>query len=189
MHRCLFVLLLILPGLAPAADPGACLDCHQAQASRGLAPLLEGQHAEYLGIQLTRFRDHLRAGFPMRDLAQGLDDALIEGLAAELAGRDWPAQRARLDPEAVARGEALAGQRDCAACHGEGMLGGGSIPRLAGQAPAYLRGQLEAFSRFDRHHPPTGGGQRMQALSSEQSDELAQWLASLGVAKAPPASR
>jgi cytochrome c553 len=180
------VLLVLLSAVVAAADPTPCLDCHRSGASQGLAPLLEGQHAEYLRIQLTRFREHLRPSFPMTDLSQGLDAPLIDALATTLSARPWEGFSGRINREAAARGAELGRLRDCRACHGEAMRGTGSIPRLAGQAPAYLRQQLEAFVAGDRYHPPTGGGQRMQALSAQQSEDLAYWLASLS---APAGSR
>ena len=179
MYRLAFAVMLLCPGLAVAADPAPCLECHAGTASKGLAPVLEGQHREYLEIQLTRFREHMRPSFPMRDLSQGLDDEVIRALAAELSARPWRSMRQPPGGESATRGEALAGQRDCAACHGESMLGGGSIPRLAGQSAAYLQQQLQAFSAGQRYHPPTGGGQRMQALSDVQAADLARWLGSL----------
>ena len=177
------LLLALLPGLAAAVDPAPCLECHRPSASQGLAPVLEGQHAEYLQIQLTRFRDHLRPSFPMTDLSQGLDERAIADLAKALARRAWRDESGRVDPAAARRGAQLAAQRDCRACHGESMLGGDSIPRLAGQSQPYLRQQLLAFSAGSRYHPPTGGGQRMQALEEEQAADLAHWLASLNAAE------
>jgi cytochrome c553 len=180
------LLLLLFSATAALADPAPCLECHRRGASGGLAPLLEGQHAEYLRTQLTRFREHLRPSFPMTDLSQGLHEQLIEALAAALAARPWQDFAGRINREAAARGSELAARRDCRSCHGEALRGGDSIPRLAGQSPAYLRRQLEAFAAGDRYHPPTGGGQRMQALSAQQSEDLAYWLASLS---APASAR
>ena len=178
MLRCLLWLALLAPG-AHAAEIAPCLDCHRSQASGGLAPQLDGQHREYLQIQLTRFREHMRPAFPMQDLAQGLDDERIAELASAFAERDWPAPPERIDAAAVSRGAALAEGRDCVACHGHSMHGGGSIPRLAGQSPGYLAQQLRQFAAGERHHPPAGGGQRMQSLAPGQAEDLAQWLASL----------
>lgn len=179
MFRCLTLwLVLLVPG-AQAADIAPCLDCHRSEASGGLAPQLDGQHREYLQVQLTRFREHMRPAFPMQDLAQGLDDRLVAELAAEFSARPWSAVPARIDAEAARRGAAFAERRDCTACHGEAMHGGGSIPRLAGQSPTYLAQQLRQFAAGERHHPPAGGGQRMQSLAPGEAEDLAQWLASL----------
>ncbi len=46
--------------------------------------------------------------------------------------------------------------RTCAACHGEGGLGGGGggYPRLAGQNPDYLAAQLRKFKSHERENIP-----------------------------------
>lgn len=178
MRRCMLWLVLLAPS-AYAAEIAPCLDCHRSAASGGLAPQLDGQHREYLEIQLTRFREHMRPVFPMQDLAQGLDDALVAELAAAFSDREWSNSPARLDDGAIARGARLGALRDCRACHGQALHGSGSIPRIAGQAPAYLAQQLRQFAADERHHPPTGGGQRMQSLAPGEAEDLAQWLASL----------
>lgn len=179
MLRWIMLCLLLHVGPLGASDLAPCLDCHRSPASGGLAPGLDGQHRAYLQIQLTRFREHMRPAFPMQDLSQGLDDALIAELAGAFAARDWQPYRGRINPEAAERGAALAARRDCQSCHGDALLGGAEVPRLAGQSQPYLRQQLLQFVAGERYHPPTGGGQRMQALEGNEVEDLSHWLASL----------
>ncbi|MCK7594772.1 c-type cytochrome [Pseudomarimonas salicorniae] len=179
--RCIpMVLLLLAAPCLMAADIAPCLDCHRPGAREGLAPLLEGQHRTYLEIQLRRFKHHMRTSFPMQDLARGIGEEQVAELAAELGARPWQSAPTLQPAKAVKRGARLAERRDCRSCHGDELVGGGSIPRLAGQAAPYLRQQLVYFSAGERHHPPTGGGQRMEALREDQAADLAAWLSSLG---------
>jgi cytochrome c553 len=175
--RRIAALLIAVAALPAAADDIApCLDCHRGDAG-AVAPALDGQHAEYLRIQLTRYRDGQRQAFPMEHLVQGFDDAAIARLAERFAARPWFDFPAPQDGERVARGAALAQRHDCAACHGEGLRGGGSIPRLAGQNPVYLAQQIGEFARDERFHPPTGVGGRMYRFDAAAAADLAAWLA------------
>lgn len=165
------------PSRVAAADIAPCQTCHTGSSRQSLAPTLDGQHAEYLVNQLTRFRDHVREAFPMDALAQGLDDAVIARLAQAFSARDWPAYQGQTDAAAVARGADLGVRYACASCHGDDLHGAGAIPRVAGQQADYLARQIAAFGADDRYHPPTGNGARMYALDTAQAADLAAWLA------------
>lgn len=69
-------------GLAP------CASCHGLEGLKRAAPILAGQHPEYIERQLDAFRRTVRAndeGEQMRVLAAGLSDAEITGLASYLS--------------------------------------------------------------------------------------------------------
>lgn len=141
-----------------AVDASACLSCH-GQAGSELAPLLEGQHAAYLQVQIARFRDHVRQSFPMDALTQGLDDKAIAQLSANLAARPWsgvaPARRASSQDSELASDVDL---QSCVSCHGERLMGAETVPRLAGQRSTYIVQQLEAIAEQRRQHPDLGRG-------------------------------
>jgi len=175
--RCIAVLLLALvPSVAPGDEIAPCLDCHRGD-SKAVAPALDGQHAEYLRIQLTRYREGQRQAFPMEHLVQGLDDATIAALADRFAARPWFNFPAAQGSERITRGATLAQRHDCTACHGETLRGGGSIPRLAGQNPVYLAQQIGRFASDERFHPPTGVGGRMYRFDAGDAADLAAWIA------------
>jgi cytochrome c553 len=77
-------------GIASEGIP-ACLACHSGRAAATF-PLLSGQHAPYLAQQLRLLREGVRARTPqgaiMTAVAQRLDDAQIEAVAAYFASRD-----------------------------------------------------------------------------------------------------
>jgi len=78
------ILLCAMHGAAAAAEPppaaAACIECHAREYQRTSVPQLEGQHAAYLRMELTHFREKHRRAFPMDQIAQDLDDADIEAL-------------------------------------------------------------------------------------------------------------
>lgn len=188
------IVLLLLCGAcatAAAAEPppagaGACIECHAREDQRTSVPQLEGQHAAYLRMELTHFREKHRSAFPMDPIAQDLTDAEIAALADWFAARPWGAWRFDADPARVAAGAEIVERFQCAACHGPGFAGTEVIPRTAGQNPVYLARQLRAFAHGDRFHPPTGTGARMFNLEADEVESVAQYLAQLpGPAKAP----
>jgi cytochrome c553 len=162
----------------------ACLDCHQPGQTRGDVPMIEGQHRDYLATQLGRFRELHRPGFPMSGLAAGIDAAAAEHLADALSQRQWRSASATLAPESVVRGRERVDMLECAACHGTSFLGSGDIPRLAGQQPGYLDRQLQSFGHGERHHPLTGIGTRMYALTDQETADIAAYLHALPMLQA-----
>ncbi|MDO9711808.1 c-type cytochrome [Paracraurococcus lichenis] len=85
-----------------------------------------------------------------------------------------------------ARGEALAGERGCGACHGaKGVSAQPNIPSLAGQQPEFVTLQLILFRERLRDAPPMPD--IAQGLADEQVEALAAFYASLP--PAPPADR
>ncbi|GHF28379.1 cytochrome c [Deinococcus metalli] len=78
----------------------------------------------------------------------------------------------------AARGQALAGQRECASCHGGGLVTTyPGLPSLAGQQPSYLRLQLAAFRAKLR---PNDTMQKVAAdLKDQDIADLAAYAATL----------
>lgn len=172
-----------LPGLICAQDAfelePLCLQCHRAEGATAVTPHIEGQHAEYLAVQLQRFAERHREGFPMTALSEGLDSAAIARISADLAARPWPKPQTLGSAEQAGFGREQLAALDCAACHGADYRGAGSLPRIAGQRQAYLARQIAGFGQGDRHHPPVGGGMRMYRLQEAEIEALAAALAAL----------
>lgn len=156
-----------------------CLECHN-DTRRGALPILEGQHADYLALELRHFREQHRHAWPMSTIANGLNEAESQALARRLAAMPWRARPAApRDERRVAEGAALVVRFECASCHGSEFTGAGVVPRTAGQRAAYLERQLRAFAAGERYHPPTGTGARMHSLDAKEAAAVAQFLAAL----------
>lgn len=114
----------------------------------------------------------------MNALSAGLNEAQIEALAQDLSARAWHSAE---PPEGIdiQAGRERLDALDCAGCHGAEFRGGGAIPRIAGQQPAYLERQILGFGDSQRHHPPVGGGVRMYSIDAEEAAAIAQALAAL----------
>ena len=143
---------LALAGEAPA-QAQACVACHgqTGVSSSAEFPNLAGQHAAYLAIQITAFRDGTRNNPAMAPFVAGLSDADIAALAAYYSTQAR-ATAAAGDPALVSRGENLSGP--CKACHGmAGVPVANEWPILAGQQAAYLQKQLAAYKGGERSNP------------------------------------
>lgn len=83
-------------------------------------------------------------------------------------------------------GAACSGLPACIGCHGaqgEGMAASG-VPRLAGQAPAYLVRQVENFAQDTRSHPVMSP--IAKTMTMEQNIAVAFYYATLDRGAAPP---
>ena len=130
----------------------------------------------------------------------------MQPLAAELSSEDirrladyyakLPSLKPRTDSadkSLLERGERLATTGDaangvpaCNACHGREALA--TYPRLAGQSPAYMAGQLRLWGAG--HHAATGGGAIMAPIAQRLSDhDIAAVTAYLASLCARPAAR
>lgn len=152
-----------------AAGAPACVTCHgetgQGQLAAGF-PRLAGQNAAYLLRQLQSFRDATRVNPIMAPIVQQLSDTDRQALAgyyAVLAVTNHDGEPPA-DAKSLIAGEALAQRGDwnkgvpaCAQCHGPKGLGVGAVfPQIAGQPPAYIVTQLQAWQTGTRKNDPMG---------------------------------
>ena len=154
-----------------------CVLCHREAPDKRFVPLLDAQPAEYLVASMVAFKTGQRKTWEpaMTVNLQNLSQADIRDIADYFASRPPPAAPATIDPAAVAAGDKIVAEMKCASCHAPTFRGGGLTPRMAGQKPAYLVYQLEAFRDGRRSHPPG------MPLLNERSDmeKVASYLASL----------
>lgn len=156
---------------AGAAIP-ACESCHTGAA---LFPVLAAQQERYLYGQLRDFRSGRRANEIMAPIAKALSDGQVEAMAKYYAEQPRkPAPAPAGDPAQVERGKELATMGDsnrdifaCDTCHGpQGR--GGDFAALAGQNPAYMLAQVQAFRAGARGNDELG---IMQAIAKKLTDD------------------
>lgn len=159
MKKWIFVGALALCWAVPSiaetmpAKAQACVACHgqKGVSSNPEWPNLAGQHAAYLAIQITAFRDGTRDNPAMAPFVGDLTDADISALAAYYASQPR-ATMANGDQSLVSRGENLSGY--CKACHGmQGEPVAQEWPIIAGQHAPYLQKQLAAYKSGARVNP------------------------------------
>jgi cytochrome c553 len=139
-----------------------CVACHGADGNSVVPtnPVLAGQHADYIALQLKAFKSGTRQSPIMQGMAASLtpEDMLSVGTYFEM---QKPAGRAATDKALVARGQEIwrggikqVGVPPCAGCHGAAGHGlAGPYPRVAGQFPDLTFGWLKAYAAGTRTHP------------------------------------
>lgn len=164
-----------------------CSSCHgpEGRSISSTFPRLAGQRKDYIMAQLEAFRDHTRADphakTYMWGMAARLSDPTIEAIAAYYAAQTPVAGEPGDLPEIAAgkkifiEGIPSESVPACMACHGEKAQGNGPIPRLAGQHPAYLARQLEAFASNARANLIMH--RNSKDLTPEQISEVTAYLA------------
>ena len=71
----------------------------------------------------------------------------------------------------------------CSACHGEGLVGQGNVPALAGRSPSYIARQLNDFKQGARKGPMASQMTSPVArLTVDDITHIAAYIASLPVA-------
>lgn len=155
----------------------ACATCHglKGEGDGRLTPRLARLDAGYLVRQLDDYATGRRKQVAMRAIARRLNSEDRVKVSAYYAALPPPASAWRSTPVYASK---------CASCHGANGEGvGPGNPPLAGQSPAYVAAQIEAW-RSGQRRDPTG---TMLAISRAlASDELA-ILAGHGAAPLLPA--
>jgi cytochrome c553 len=140
----------------------ACARCHgfdgQADGS-GAFPKLAGQFPQYLAKQLKAYASGARQNTIMQQIAKGLKDIEIDGVAQYYASLHLSTLPPRpVAAQLVARGEQLAKLGDldlrvqaCESCHGPNGKGEPpAVPYLAGQYGHYIDVQIQMFRQGHR---------------------------------------
>jgi cytochrome c553 len=173
------------------ADEGRCLECHGREGNSGdtRIPNHAGQYAGYLAKQLRDFQTGARQHTVMSVMAEDLDVADIDDIAAYFAlqkpmkGGDGSGNRS--EPELFVYGDAGRGIPACAECHGkhgEGRVGedGAFYPVIGGQRKVYLRSQLVGWKLGERKNSPNGVMNRVaKHLSDDEIEALSDYLSGL----------
>jgi cytochrome c oxidase subunit 2 len=181
----LFAILCTTGGgsYAAAVDYGFCTVCHGSDGNGNAAiqaPRIAGIEPWYLKRQFEHFRAGMRGtrdgdlpGMEMRPVAEQMDDATIEAVAAYV--RTFDAK----PPPATVSGDVKQGRKlyaTCAGCHGAKAEGNSELqaPALAGQTDWYLVTQLERFKSGARGFSEQDTqGTQMRAAAGVLTDHAA----------------
>jgi cytochrome c553 len=185
--RKMMVSMLLLSVLAVPASAetiqerfAPCAACH---GERGISetentPSLGGQQAPYALIQLFMFREKLRVFEPMNEMAKSMTDDDLRAFSDFIATLPKPAPPAdAADAARMARGEALARQNRCNACHNTDYSGKESVPRIVDQREDYLAKTLAEYKDNTRHGYDATMADVMQSVGKEQIADLAYYIA------------
>jgi cytochrome c553 len=166
---------------AGKAKAERCAACHgpDGNSVAGTFPILAGQTARYLYLQLRDFRDGARKDPVMSAQLEGLTRQDFFDLAAYFAAQTPKAVDFKVDSARVERGRKKAEEVLCTMCHLGGFKGQNEIPRVAGQQPEYVIKQLRAFKARTRTNDAGNMTAVAQTISDEDIVDLAHYLVSL----------
>ena len=186
MRRIALAAVLLASPIAGVAGPvedkaQICAACHGLSGlpKDKAIPIIRGQNAAYLYLQLRDFEKGERKSDPMTPIAHDLvkDDALE--LAEYFAAKKWPRTDAPSAPAPLAAtAVALNRSAVCAACHVAQFQGDSTVPRLAGQQRDYLAKTLMDFRSRARANNPAMSD-LMNSVTPEQIQAMASYLAGL----------
>ncbi len=173
---------------AAHADPAAgkrkaeaCTACHGADGNPavGQFPVLAGQTARYLYLQLKDFKEGRRSEPAMAPTVAKLSTQDMLDLAEYFAARKPKPIAFRPDAARVARGRKKAEEVLCTMCHLGGFSGQNEIPRVAGQHPEYVIKQLKAFKARTRTNDAGSMTSVAQTITEQDIEDLAHYISSL----------
>jgi len=183
----LFIPLLLLPGVA-AADAAAgkekaqvCAACHgpDGNSTNPLWPMLAGQTARYIYLQLRDFKEDRRSDPLMSPVAKTLSREDMLDLADYFSSQKPKPNGFKADSAKVSQGKKIADDALCPMCHLGGFSGQNEVPRAAGQHYEYVVKQLKDFRDRRRTNDAGNMAAYTRGLTDEQIDALAQYIASL----------
>src|ERR1700760_709387 len=142
-------------------------------------PNIWGQQTGYLYIQLRDFKRGDRKSEVMQPIASTFERDDMLAIAEYFSKKPWPdLGQPRAPKDVAARAQTANGSIGCTGCHREQFQGDSTVPRLAGQGPAYLDKTMADFRTRPRGNNP-GMSDLMIATSPDDLAALAEYLAGL----------
>lgn len=161
------------------ADP--CVACHGPNGNSALPqfPILAGQTARYIYLQLKDFKEGRRSEPAMQPFIEKLSREDMLDLAAYFAAQKPRLPGFRVDPAKADRGKLKADEVLCTMCHLGGFKGQNEIPRVAGQHYEYIVKQMNDFRTRRRTNDAGNMSSVSKTLSGTDIDDLAHYLVNL----------
>ncbi len=182
------LILLTLPTFSFAQDAAAgkdkalvCGVCHGANGNSTIAqnPILAGQTARYIYLQLRDFKEGRRKNPFMSPLAANLSKKDMLDLAAYFAAQKHNRQNSKGDPSKIDHGKAVADAALCTMCHLGGFSGQNEIPRTGGQHYEYVLKQLQDFKARLRTNDAGNMTAVLRTIPDEDLPAVAAYVSSL----------
>ncbi len=158
-----------------------CAICHDAPAESSIgAPNLIGQYASTIYKELNDFKSDARSNEIMTPLAGALSDENMADVARYYASLSRPSSNAAgvAAPVIAINGAPLRNIPPCGACHGA-IDHKVTTPRLEGQPAAYIKAQLQAFAKGERHNDISQQMRNIaRQMTPEEIDNVVQYYSS-----------
>ena len=182
----LTLLVAALPALAQDLEAGrkkaeTCAACHGVGGNSPAPqfPILAGQTARYLYLQLRDFKEGRRSEPTMEPFVKDLSRDDMFNLAAFFAAQRPRSPDFKLDEARAARGKLKAEETLCTMCHLGAYQGQNEIPRLSAQYYDYTVKQLRDFKARRRTNDAGNMAAVARTLSDSDIEDLGHFLSSL----------
>jgi cytochrome c553 len=177
----------LLPGAAHAdAEAGkakaqVCAACHGPMGNSTTSdyPILAGQSARYIYLELRDFKEGRRTDPRMSPMAANLSREDMLDLADYFAAQQLVAVPYKADPVRVEAGRRKAAEVLCTMCHLGGFTGQNEIPRVSGQQYGYIVKQLQDFRERRRTNDAGNMTSVTKGLTDDDIMNLAAYIANL----------
>jgi cytochrome c553 len=166
---------------APPAKAAVCFACHgpQGRSAQPEFPILAGQSARYMYLQLRDFQEGRRSNPSMSPMVVGMTRDEMHELSDYFALQQPPVQNHPVDQARSVLGKAKADETLCTMCHLGGFKGQNEVPRVAGQHFAYIVKQLGDFKARRRTNDAGSMTSVAGTLSDQDIENLANYLVGL----------
>ncbi len=180
----LALLCAMSPALAQDSVPAAaqaCFACHgpNGASTQPLIPILAGQTARYLYLQLKDFKEGRRTDPQMSPMVTTLEKEDMLALATFFSEQPVPSNGFSADQAKAAKGKDLGDATLCTMCHQGAYQGQNEIPRVAGQHYDYVKKQLTDFRAKTRTNDAGSMTSVTKTMSDEDIENLAQFIAGM----------
>jgi cytochrome c553 len=158
-----------------------CAPCHglDGNPQQPALPILAGQTARYLYLQIRDFKEGRRSDPQMTPFVKDLSQEDMFDLASFFAAQKPRPVEFTPDAAKVERGKQRAAETLCTMCHLGGFMGQNEIPRVAGQHYQYIVKQMQDFKYGRRTNDAGTMTSVSKTLSDGDIDDLAHYLAGL----------
>jgi cytochrome c553 len=164
-----------------AAKAQVCAACHgpNGNSTDPQYPVLAGQNARYIYLQLKDFKEGRRKDPQMTPMAEPLSRDDMLALADFFSQQKQAPGGFKADADKVAAGRKKSDEVLCPMCHLGEFAGQNEIPRVAGQKYEYVKKQLEDFKAKRRTNDAGNMTSVAGTLSDADIENLAQYIANL----------
>ena len=158
-----------------------CAACHGVDGNplQPPLPILAGQTARYLYLQIRDFQQGRRTDPQMTPFVKDLSEQDMLDLASFFSVQTVRPTGFTPDEAKVERGKHKAAETLCTMCHLGGFMGQNEIPRVAGQRYDSIVKQMQDFKYGRRTNDAGTMTSVSKTLSDSDIDDLAHYLAGL----------
>jgi cytochrome c553 len=168
---------------APPAPPKAalCVACHgpEGNSTQPQYPVLAGQTARYMYLQLRDFQEGRREEPLMQPLVKDLTRDELRELSDYFSKQKPKPIPFKVDPEKARLGKLKSEETLCTMCHLGGFAGQNEIPKVAGQHYEYVVKQLLDFKNRKRTNDAGNMTSVSRTLNERDIENLGHFLAGL----------